>query len=185
LDNLAAQCPGCAATFAPHSGAVHPYIGASAGCWALYCAVLARSEQSAELLTTSTVLPVHAADTAAHPGADVLLLDAYAAQHHGVPSPQAIQSVAVHLLVLHGVFARAMEPEGALWIRRQAVRRKGVYAWLPPPPPKAAYALRHCFPATGGHRVRSIATYVRSVYEAWRAPHQQQLDAWYDAFIAT
>jgi hypothetical protein len=29
------------------------------------------------------------------------------------------------------------------------------------------------------------ATYVRSVYEAWRAPHQQQLDAWYDAFIAT
>jgi hypothetical protein len=106
LDNLAAQCPGCAATFAPHSGAVHPYIGASAGCWALYCAVLARSEPSAELLTTS-------------------------------------------------------------------------------PPPEAAYALRHCFPATGGHRVRSIATYVRSVYEAWRAPHQQQLDAWYDAFIAT
>lgn len=178
-------CPGCAARYPVHDGAVHPYIGAVAGCWALHSAVLAGSEPPEELLAASTVVPVVVGTIAAPPGAEALLLDAYAAQHHGVPSPQAVQSVAVHLLVLHGVFTRGAAPEAALWIRRQAVRRKGVYTWLTPPPIDAAYSLRHCFPGPGIERPCAIATYVASVYEARRSRHVRQLDAWYDAFVSS
>ena len=55
-------------------------------------------------------------------GETVLLADAYAAQHPGVPGPQAIQSVAIHLLVLEGVFNRGVAPENAQWVRRRALR---------------------------------------------------------------
>lgn len=176
------RCPGCAANFPAHAGATHPYIGASAACWALHSAVLAGIEPPEELLAGSTVEPVLARVSAA-PGSGTLLLDAYAAQHHGVESPQAVQSVAVHLLVLHGVFAHGVAPDGALWIRRRAVRRRGVFSWLTPPPADAAYSLRHCFPGPGVDRPCSIGTYVTSVYEAWQARHQRQLDAWYGAFV--
>jgi hypothetical protein len=178
------RCPGCAASYPRFEGATHPSIGASAACWAVHAAVLAGSQPSRALLATSTVLTVRHADEATHQNARVLLLDAYAAQHHGVPSPQAIQSVAVHLLVLHGVLARGVAPEAALWIRRQAVRRKAVYAWLTPPPSDAALSLRHCFPGRGIDRPRSLAAYVSSVYDAWQSVHSRQLDAWYNACVA-
>jgi hypothetical protein len=120
----------------------------------------------------------------ARPAARALLLDAYAVQHHGTPSPQAIQSVAVHLLVLHGVLSRGVAVDAALWIRRQAVRSKRAYAWLSPPSVDAAYSLRHCFPGPGIEVPCSLEAYVTSVYEAWQALHRHQLDHWYDAHVA-
>lgn len=122
-------CPGCAASFARYDGATHSYIGASAACWALHSAVLVGGEPPVEVLSASSVAPVYVSVVGTPPHASALLLDAYAAQHHGVPSPQAIQSVAVHLLVLHGVLARAALPEAALWIRRQAMRCLNSSGW--------------------------------------------------------
>ena len=177
-------CPRCVASFPRFDGATHPYIGASAACWELYAAVLAGAEPPADLLLASTVASVRVLTGTVPPHARALLLDAYAAQHHGTPSPQAIQSVAVHLLLLHGVLARGMAADAALWIRRQAVRRKGVYTWLTPPDADRAYALRHCFPGLGIDTPCSLESYVRSVYDAWQALHVGQLDRWYDAFVA-
>lgn len=177
------RCPGCVASFPRFDGATHPYIGASAACWTLQSAVLAGVEPPTELLTESTVASVRLAHVTALPHARPLLLDAYAAQHHGIPSPQAIQSVAVHLLVLHGVLARGVAPDAALWIRRQAVRRKGVFTWLTPPEPDRAYSLRHCFPGRGIDAPCAPEGYVSSVYQAWQIHHRQQLDHWYDAFV--
>jgi hypothetical protein len=66
-----------------------------------------------------------------------LLVDAYAVQHSGTPSPQAIQSVAIHLLTLYGVFERAVSAGDALWIRQRVLRHKAVQhsqlQWLTPP----------------------------------------------------
>jgi hypothetical protein len=118
-----------------------------------------------------------------YPAARALLLDAYAVQHHGIPSPQAIQSVAVHLLVLHGVLSRGAAADAALWIRRRAVRSKGVYAWLSPPSVETAYSLRHCFPGPGIEVPCTIEAYVTSVYEAWQALHRELLANWYDAYV--
>ncbi|MDX2184617.1 MAG: DUF5946 family protein [Gemmatimonadaceae bacterium] len=178
------RCPGCVASFAPFEGATHPNIGASAACWALHAAVLAGVEPSAELLTTSSVSAVRVHIARAAPQARALVLDAYAAQHHGTPSPQAIQSVAVHLLVLHGVLARGVSVDAALWIRRQAVRKRGVYAWLTPPEPDRALALRHCFPGAEIAAPYSFDEYVSSVHDAWQALHGQQLAHWYETFVA-
>lgn len=178
------RCPGCAASFPRVDGATHPYIGASAACWALYAALLAGAEPPAELLVASTVASVRVPTVTALPHARALLLDAYAAQHHGTPTPQAIQSVAVHLLVLHGVLARGVAVDAALWIRRQAVRNKGVFTWLTPPDVDRAYALRHCVPGPGIETPCSLEAYVTSVYEAWQTLHVRQLDRWYDEFVA-
>ncbi|MCA9961009.1 MAG: hypothetical protein KC443_18340, partial [Anaerolineales bacterium] len=81
-------CPDCHALLPPSGGAGHRYIGASPACWDIFAALANAGEPP----------------LAPHPW-NGLLLDAYTTQHPGVPSPQAIQSVAVHLLALHGVLA--------------------------------------------------------------------------------
>lgn len=90
--------------FLPHDGPTHAYIGAHPGCWALYSAVIATGAPG-DLLRSSRV---DARPVTTLPSRDLarLLVDGYAAQHHGVPSPQAIQSVAVDLLALYGIMAR-------------------------------------------------------------------------------
>ena len=69
---------------------------------------------------------------------DALLVDAYAAQHPGTPSDQAIQSVAVHLITLCGVLERGVPLSDALWLRQRARRgsleaRGRRSSWLTPP----------------------------------------------------
>jgi hypothetical protein len=143
-------CPGCGASFPGTNGPTHPYIGASAGCWAYYTAILA-SPRNAELL-----------------------IDAYAVQHHGDGSPRAVQSVGLHLMVLHGVLQRGMPSTRALWIRRRALRQKDVFAKLDPPPIGRALALS---------RAGDLAAYVRSVSDAWHDKHARTIAAWFDRFV--
>lgn len=94
-------CPGCGALFEVHAGPTHRYIGASPACWAMYSAWLIGVPPSADDLARSDAPPRPGPTTAGPDGASALVVDAYAAQHHGTPSPQAIQSVAVHVLALH------------------------------------------------------------------------------------
>lgn len=176
-------CPGCASRFVPSDGATHPYIGASAGCWALQSAILIGAAPDADVLTNSAVDTVTPLATAALPGAGVLLLDAYAVQHHGTPSRKAIQSVAVHLLVLHGVFSHGMGPDRALWLRQRAMRTRGVFSWLESPPRDGAWTLRHLFHGGGVARTVTSDEYVSSVYARWASTHRTQLDAWFEAFV--
>jgi hypothetical protein len=67
-------CPGCRAPLPPVDGPTHRYIGASPACWALYTALQSGGDP-----------PLAPAP------ANALLVDAYAAQHPGAPSPQATQ----------------------------------------------------------------------------------------------
>ena len=98
------SCPNCRALLEPFDGPTHRYLGASAACWALYSAL-----NVGEPPVTST--PYNA-----------LMVDAYAAQHYGEPSPQAIQSVAVHLLALYGVLEQGQSVEQAIWLRTRPLR---------------------------------------------------------------
>lgn len=157
-------CPGCGALFPAEPGATHPYIGASAGCWALYTAILARGTPPG-----TTLAP--------------LLVDAYAAQHHGVPGPQAVQSVAVHLLTLYGVLACGVDPSNALWIRLRAVRQRGVFSWLEPPViDTATRTPAHLVAGAHGPAI-GIDDYVASTYASWAVAHEAQLAAWYAAWV--
>src|SRR5258708_15611979 len=109
-------CPGCGALFPLHDGPVHRYLESSPGCWAAYGDVLAREYSDPRYM-------------AAHR----LTVDAYAIQHPGQPSPQTIQSVAVHLIGLYASL-RLQLPSRIVTAAIGRAADNGQFQWLPPPP---------------------------------------------------
>ena len=112
---------------------------------------------------------------------DSLFGDAYGVQHHGDESPQAIQSVAVHLLNVHGVVTGQTTRPG--WPLARAVRQKGVFHKLTPPPLGSALTIRHLFPGGGVLTPVTRTQYVLSVYEAWMSLHRSTVERWYERYV--
>lgn len=164
------SCPGCEALLPPSNNeATHRYIGASPACWALYSALCNAGEP-----------PL--APTPFEP----LLVDAYAAQHPGTPSPQAIQSVAVHLLVLYGVLQQGEAPSQSLWLRRRALRERGHFHWLTPPSFAGSLSVADIVQGPGpAARSELLARYVEAVWQRWSAQHRATLRDWYERFVLT
>ena len=113
-------CPGCGASVPDIDGPAHRYIGASPGCWAAYGRLSEREASDFRYMRSHQ-----------------LTVDAYCAQHPGTPSPQAIRSVAVHLVGLHLQLEHETSTEG-LYSARQRVASLGKegkldLAWLEPP----------------------------------------------------
>ena len=146
------QCPGCGAVVTVSAGAAHRYIGAAPACWQLYTEILGSARNTA------------------------LLIDAYAVQHHGDDSAQAVQSVGIHLMTLHGILQRGMAVERALWIRRRALRQKGVFTRLAPPPVGLALTI---------HDAADLDVYVRSVSDVWHGKHGITIATWFDRHVVS
>lgn len=165
-------CPDCGALLPLSNGAGHRYIGASAACWELFAALSNAGEPP---LAPS-----------AH---NSLLVDAYMAQHPGVPSPQAIQSVAVHLLALYGILERGKAPNQVLWIRLQAVsERQGIkhgrFSWLTPPSFANSLTIADIVKQpTPEARTAVLQQYITSIWSLWAADHMATVAAWYKQFI--
>jgi hypothetical protein len=106
--------------------------------------------------------------------------DAYGVQHHGDDSPQAIQSVAIHLLTLHGAITRKAD---GMWTKRRALRTRGVFHKLAPPPLGCALTIRHLFPAEEEEVVVTGSDYAYSVYDAWMALHRITVESWYKRHV--
>ena len=111
-------CPGCGALTPDVDGPVHPYLGASAGCWTVYGEVLAKEYVDYR-----------------YPSVHRLTVDAYSVQHPGTPSRRAIQSVAVHLVSLYLVLERGFSSEKATAGIRRALEHRKQFVWLDPPSP--------------------------------------------------
>jgi hypothetical protein len=177
-------CPGCGALFPPHNGPTHRYIGASAACWALFSWWSASGESGvSELVAQSRIpkgrVPVPVVSDA--PLIESLWGDAYGVQHHGGDSPQAIQSVAVHLLDLHGIVSGQTTRPG--WAIERALRVRGVFQMLDPPARGSALTLRHLFPGGGVETPVTRSQYVVSVYDAWMALHRAIVEQWYERYV--
>jgi hypothetical protein len=166
------RCPGCRVELPKLSGPTHRYIGASPACWAIFSDLLNAGEP-----------PLAPAPT------NALIGDAYAAQHPGTPSGQAIQSVAVHLPVLHGVIARGVDPVSALWIRRRALRegrtpKRGRFRWLESPSFEGSLNVSD---VARGHspveRAERAREYVHGMWSLWRAEHGRIISEYYDAYV--
>ena len=137
-DVVLIPCHGCGALFPPSDGPTHRYLGASAPCWALFhSAVMRQDPEPIAPLTESRVpetpitIPTRPKDSL-----DTLFGDVYGVQHHGDDSPQAIQSVALHLLNLHGIISGKTTRPG--WPIGRALRTRGVFHKLAPPPSNVA-----------------------------------------------
>jgi len=177
-------CPGCGALFPPHEGPTHRYIGASSACWELNLSLMSGSTPQPWLLARSRVPPVTPVECTRK---DTRLLDAacgdaYGVQHHGEGSPQAIQSVALHLLALHGFITKGID---GLWIRNRALRTRGVFHKLQPPPLGGALTIRHFFASEGTEGTISRSDYACSVHAAWIALHRATVEDWYERYVVS
>jgi hypothetical protein len=177
-------CPGCGALFPPHEGPTHRYVGASSACWELNLSLISGSPPDPGLLARSRVPPVTPVTCTRKDTRllDAALVDAYGVQHHGEDSPQAIQSVALHLLALHGFIAKEID---GLWIRRRALRTRGVFHKLQPPLLGCALTIRHFFASEGTEGTISRSDYACSVHAAWIALHRATIEDWYERYVVS
>lgn len=133
----------------------------SPACWALYGEVLAReySDPAYFALHRFTV-------------------DAYAAQHPGQPSPQSIQSVAVHLIRLCLLLEQELSPERANAAMLASVTHKERHVWLTPPGSLGALTIKDVHRAKDvEEHLRLVRAWAKSVWEAW-STHHATIKSW-------
>jgi hypothetical protein len=155
-----APCPGCGVVLPEYDGPTHPYIGASAACWALYGELLAH--EYADL---------------GYPECHRLTVDAYAAQHPGTREPRSVQSVGTHLSGLYLVLERGFDGPAATALKNRVLAAKPRFLWLNPPHSDQALTvqdvlsmrreMRHC---------DAIEAWARSVWESWALHHEAVRD---------
>ena len=164
---------------------MHRYIGASPSCWALQSALLIGETSGTDLsrhVPRSADLSPETARAVSSIGSSVMI-DAYAAQHPGTPSPQAIQSVGIHLLALHGVIDRGVAAEHAMWVRRRPLRWKGIFWWVEPPDLSRTLTVADVALAPLAGLAAQAAIYSGSVYDAWAAQYRDVITEWYDRYV--
>jgi hypothetical protein len=155
------RCPGCGVELKHVEGPVHRYLESSAACWALYGEVLARE------YSDPAYMRVHR-----------LTVDAYAVQHPGQPSPQTIQSAALHLMSLCLVLEESASFEAATAAMQAAAGRKGMYRWLDPPADRGAIDVARVHAAaTAGEHADIVRALANSAWEAWSV-HHAEIRAW-------
>jgi hypothetical protein len=148
-------CPGCGASVPATELPGHRYIGASPGCWAVYGTVLAREYGEWR-----------------NPSIHRLTVDTYAVQHPGRPSPQSIQSVAVHLISLYVMLEMGVPPARATQAIREAVERSDRFVWLEPPPSLGGLTIVDVAKAvTLAEHEQAVQKWAREVWHAWRVHH--------------
>ena len=172
MNTILEQCPDCRVWLPAVPGAAHRYIGASPSCWALF----------------STLVNAGEPPLAPHPF-NALLLDAYMTQHPGQPSPQAMQSVAVHLLALYGVLEAGVAPEQVLWIRQRAVRgdapeRHARFAWLTPPDFTDSSTIANIVAGVTPQACTGQAIdYIQAVWHLWARTYRATIAGWYERYV--
>jgi hypothetical protein len=135
------------------------------GCWALYGELLARllSDPRAEDVRRRCV-------------------DAFAVQHPGTPGPQAIQSVAGHLMSLYAQFELGESPRRAYAIIEVAVRAKDMFRWLTPPTSKGCVTVGAVL-AHSGPLDEAAREWASEAWQAWSTWHGQIRD-WHRVLAA-
>ena len=151
------RCPGCGAPYEPIEGPPsHPYIGASAACWATFGELLARE------FGDVTYGRVHRHS-----------VDAYAAQHPGTDGRRERQSVAVHLIAIAHWLQDGIVPPELNRITQGLASERRDWPWLEPPDP-AHYrmtVLDVLKAPSGEEHVVLVRSWAEAVWEAWASHH--------------
>jgi len=153
-------CPGCGLALPAHPGPTHPYIGASAACWARYGELLAREYGPLNLREGHR-----------------LSVDAYAVQHPGRPGRRAMQSVAVHLIALHLMLDHGHPPAYVTARLGPILSRLPPLHWLEPPRPNGTLTVRDVLDVEEAHHGDQVRAWAVDVWSAWR-PHHATVRGW-------
>lgn len=154
------RCPGCGLRLPGNDGPTHRYIGASPECWAAF------GEVSGKEYGDLRYARVHG-----------LTVDAYCAQHPGEPSPQAVRSVAVHLIGLCLQMERDLSPDELYAVHKRvsslAKSGKKDIRWLEPPESLGGRTILYVLDANGpDEHAERVREWARSVWEAWSSHHE-------------
>jgi hypothetical protein len=148
------RCMGCGGEFVAQDGPVHRYMKSTAACWAAFGRVLAVE------YSTPSLLPIHR-----------LSVDAYAVQHPGDGSRQAIQSVGLHLCRLSLQLERQLDPAQA---NRFMLRAGAHKALLPKFQPPLAFTMTVAEVATrAGSEAheQTVRAWAAAAWQSWSASH--------------
>jgi hypothetical protein len=154
-------CAGCGGLFPEMEGSTHRYMESSPSCWAAYGEVLAREYGDFS-----------------YGQANRLSVDAYAVQHPGRPSPQSIQSVALHLIRLCLLLECRLKIDRANEAMLKATEAKSSFVWLTPPPNRGIVTVADVHRAKNAEEhVMLVRQWAESAWIAW-SPHHSQIRAW-------
>lgn len=154
-DNPGSACRGCGAIFPDVEGPVHRYMTSSPACWSAYGVVLAREYSDR-----------------AYASLYRLSVDAYAVQHPGSASPEAIQSVAVHLCRLCLIFEGGFSIENANDAMLAIHQVERSFRWLEPPRSRGQVTVAEVLAAQDvDEHLRQVKRWARSCWEAWTEHH--------------
>lgn len=168
------RCVGCGAEVQVIEGPIHRYMTSAPACWQRY----------GELLNTLYAQPEDQE-------ALIMCVDTYAVQHPGTPNPQAIQSVAVHLLNLYNYLVRGRPIKIP-----QMILSERMFHAIAPPTMRASYWLEPPLfegtltvfemplSGTGDAMATGARAWAESVWEAWRG-HHNQIAEWYAKYAVT
>lgn len=150
------RCPGCGGLFPSAEGPTHAYLESSPGCAA----------------AAGELFACHYEDMATYGEVYRLANDAYAVQHPGGHSRQAIQSVGIHLIRLCMVFEHGLPAHRANDAVVAAGRQKREFFWLEPPPSMGPIRVDSFTPGmpVEDHK-RLIRDWALSAWLAWAAHH--------------
>ena len=150
-------CFSCGALVPNMEGPSHRYMLSSAGCWAVYGTLLARDYGEYN-----------------YPAVHRLSVDTYAVQHPGKPMPQAIQSVAVHLIGLYYSLEKGLPPAQVTKAIGRATEFSDGFVWLDPPASMGKITVVDAANADGLEEYQRVAKeWAQSAWEAWSAHHDQ------------
>lgn len=158
---MGGPCPGCGLTADQVVGPMPEAHQASAGCWALYGQVLARS------YTDPGCRAVHQ-----------VVVDAYAAQHAGGTSRREVQAVALCLMTLCLVVDDHVDPSEGPVLHQRIVARRPDFGRLTPPPQHGLMTVADVLDARDAdEHCRLVRTWGQQIWQAW-APHHATVRAW-------
>lgn len=150
------RCFSCGALVRDIDGPVHRYMESLPGCWAAFGEVLVREYSDV------TYAKNHK-----------LTVDAYAVQHPGRPSPQSIQSVAVHLVRLSLVLERGVSQQRATALMQEFIRKEPALFWLSPPADMGSVTVRDVLDAKDARmHLQAVEEWARSAWQAWKEWHE-------------
>jgi hypothetical protein len=159
------RCPGCGAKVAdvPELRTDHLYVGAIAGCWSAYTALMGRQLSDPRLA-----------------GVHMLAVDVYMAQHPGTPGRQASQSVWVHLVGLCLVLEHGFDVVASARAKARVAAPDAVFECLEPPASLGAVTVLDMFETGDGEKgdgekgAASVRRWAESVWDAW-SPHHDAI----------
>jgi hypothetical protein len=155
------RCCGCNEEFPAIDGPTHAYMLSSPGCWAAYGELLVKEYQDRRYA------PLHR-----------LSVDTYAVQHPGVDTPQARNSVGIHLSRLYLMLEFGWPIEHANDAMLSITAKKKSYPWLTPPLSRGSLTVKQVLLASDPEEhLAAVGRWARSVWQAW-AEHHETVRQW-------